>query len=48
MNLTASLIYAFTLPFASIATTYLYADPVVLEHLEVETTGTRTVLPAES
>ena len=47
VNLLASLIYAVTLPFVAIATTYLYFDLTVRERLEVEATDSSGILPAE-
>jgi hypothetical protein len=48
INLVSGVIYAIVLPFAAIATTYLYFDLRVARHAEAETSGADLVLPAES
>lgn len=47
INLVSGLVYAIVLPFAAIATTYLYFDRLVAERHERETAETGDVLPAD-
>jgi hypothetical protein len=47
VNLISSVIYAIVLPYAAIATTYLYFDLRVRKREEGETAGRDDVLPAE-
>jgi hypothetical protein len=47
INLISSVIYAVVLPFAAIATTYLYFDLLVAKQQEGETAEAGDVLPAE-
>ena len=47
VNLVAGLVYVIALPFAAIATTYLYYDLRVREQLEPRTAGIGEPLPAE-
>jgi small-conductance mechanosensitive channel len=48
INFVAGVVYAVFLPFAAIATTYLYFDLAVAEELEREGAETDDVLPAEA
>ena len=48
INLVSSVVYAVVLPFAAIATTYLYFDLRVAKQRERETEETGDVLPAET
>jgi hypothetical protein len=48
VNLVAGIVYAATLPFVAIATTYLYYDLLVRERLEAREVGAAAVLPAEA
>ena len=47
VNLVSSLVYVITIPFAAIATTYLYFDCRVREQLEPEERRRVAELPAE-
>jgi ACR3 family arsenite efflux pump ArsB len=48
INLVSSVVYAVVLPFAAIATTYLYFDLRVAKQREGETAETGDVLPVET
>jgi hypothetical protein len=48
VNLVAGVVYAVTLPFVAIATTYLYYDLRVRERLHARELGAAAVLPAEA
>jgi hypothetical protein len=48
INLVASLVYAVVLPYAAIASTYLYFDLRVAKQSEAETATTGDILPAEA
>jgi hypothetical protein len=48
INLVSSVVYAVVLPFAAIATTYLYFDLRVAKQREGETAETGDVLPPET
>ena len=48
VNLISSVVYAVVIPFAAIASTYLYFDLRVAKQDEVETAATDDVLPVEA
>jgi hypothetical protein len=48
INLVSSLVYAFVLPYAAIATTYLYYDLRVADQQRVASAGAGDVLPEEA
>ena len=47
VNLAAGLVYAVTLPFVAVATSYLYFDLLVRARLDVRETEVGSILPAE-
>jgi hypothetical protein len=48
INLVSSLVYTVVLPYAAIASTYLYFDLRVAKHHEAETAQEGDILPVET